>query len=150
NANGWNNTDVQASYTASDAGSGLDTAAGDATPFTFTSEGAGQSHAFTVHDLAGNSASATVSDVNIDKTAPTITAQRDTPANADGWNNSDVQASDTASDALSGLDAAASDATPFSFTSEGANQSHAFTVHDLAGNGAGATVSDVNIDKTTP
>jgi len=146
NANGWNNTNVTASYTASDGLSGLASAATGS--FDFTSEGAGQSHTFTVTDLAGNSASATVSDVNIDKTAPSILAQRDTPANANGWNNTDVASSYTASDALSGLDSPASGS--FNFTLEGAGQSHTFTVSDKAGNSASASVNDINIDKTAP
>jgi hypothetical protein len=71
NAFGWNNTDVVASYNASDALSGLvDPATGS---FIFSAEGINQSHAFSVQDKAGNAASSTVSGVNIDKTAPTVT-----------------------------------------------------------------------------
>src|SRR5262249_33562236 len=114
----------------------------------FSSEGAGQSHTFTVTDLAGNSASASVNDVNIDKTAPTISAQRDTAANGFGWNNADVESSYSASDALSGLQSPANGL--FTFTSEGAGQSHTFSVADLAGNSASASVNGVNIDKTAP
>jgi len=146
NTNGWNNTNVTANYTASDGLSGLASAA--AGSFDFTSEGAGQFHTFTVTDLAGNSASATVSDVNIDKTAPSISAQRDTLANSNGWNNTDVASSYTASDALSGLDSPATGS--FTFTSEGAGQSHTFAVSDKAGNSASASVNDINIDKTAP
>src|SRR5207248_1546178 len=99
NAFGWNNTDVAASYSASDAFSGLGTGSASGS-FSFTSEGANQSHVFIVTDLAGNSASATVSAINIDKTAPAMTVQRDA-ANAYGWNNTDVVASYSAGDALS-------------------------------------------------
>src|SRR5262249_1135262 len=101
NAYGWNNTDVAASYAASDALSGLDSPASGS--YTFTSEAAGQGHTFTVTDLAGNSASATVSDVNIDKTAPTISGSADRAANANSWYNADVIVSFAGSDALSGL-----------------------------------------------
>lgn len=148
NANGWNNTDVTASYNASDSLSGL------ASPATgshnFTSEGANQSHTFNVSDVAGNMASVAVGNVNIDKTSPLVAAQRDTAANSHGWNNSDVQLSYTATDALSGVDLPASDSSPHTLTGEGANQSHQFTVADKAGNQASATVSGVNIDKTGP
>jgi hypothetical protein len=68
NANGWNNTNVTATYDATDAGSGIDGPA--SRTFVFTSEGAGQSHSETFTDLAGNSATGTISNVNIDKTAP--------------------------------------------------------------------------------
>src|SRR6185436_11041334 len=97
--------------------------------FTFTLEGAGQSHEFSVTDKAGNTASASVTGVNIDKTAPTINASRSPAANGNGWNNTDVLASYTASDDLSGLDPAGSATGSHNFTAEGANQSHTFTVY---------------------
>ncbi len=149
NANGWNNGSVDASYSASDALSGLQPGAGSGV-FSFSAEGAGQSHIFTVTDLAGNAASATVAGVNIDLTAPVIVAQRDTAANGFGWNNSDVAASYGATDALSGLDAASPAAGSHVFSAEGAGQSVTFTVTDLAGNAASATVAGVNIDRTAP
>ena len=99
NANGWNNTDVTVTFAGTDTFSGPVTC--DAA--LVLGEGANQSATGSCTDLAGNSASATVSGINIDKTAPTITAQRDTAANANGWNNGDVSASYSASDALSGL-----------------------------------------------
>ena len=148
NGNGWNNSDVTATYNASDALSGLDGASPATGSHLFSAEAAGQSFTFSVTDLAGNSASATISNVNIDKTAPSISAQRDTAANAYGWNNSDVLSSYSASDGLSGLDSPATGG--FTFTLEGANQSHLFTVVDKAGNSASATVNGVNIDKTVP
>jgi galactose oxidase-like protein/Kelch motif protein len=148
NANGWNNSNVTATYNASDALAGLDAASPATGSHLFSAELAGQSFTFSVTDLAGNSASATISNVNIDKTAPSISAQRDTPANAYGWNNTDVLSSYTASDGLSGLDSPATGG--FTFSSEGDYQSHVFTVVDKAGNSASATVSGVKIDKTTP
>ena len=61
-----------ASYTASDPLAGLSSPA--TASFAFTQSGAGQSHTFTVTDLAGNVTTATVGPVNIDLTAPTVTA----------------------------------------------------------------------------
>jgi pectin methylesterase-like acyl-CoA thioesterase len=150
NSNGWNSTDVEASFTAHDAVSGFDSGDTQTGSFTFSAEGAAQSHTFTVTDLAGNSASFTVSDVNIDKTAPAINAGRSPAPNANGWNNTDVLASYTAEDALSGFASGQTTAGSFTFSLEGANQSHTFTVSDLAGNTTSATVSNVNIDKTGP
>ena len=150
NANGWNNTDVVAGYTATDAGSGFDSGASLTGSVTFSNEGAGQSQSIEVADLAGNTASQTVSDVNIDKTAPTIDAARVTQANAAGWNRTDVLVGYNASDATSGLAANSPAQGAYTFNAEGAGQSHTFTVEDLAGNSSSATVGDVNIDKTAP
>ena len=144
NANGWNKTDVTASYNASDALSGLASPATDS--FVFSSEGAGQFHTFTVSDKAGNTASATVSDVNIDKTAPSISGATDRAANAAGWYNADVTVSFSCNDALSGIASCSSPQT----LGEGANQSASGTTTDQAGNSANTTVSGINIDKTKP
>ncbi len=229
NANGWNNTSVAISYTASDANSGLAADSPATGTFTFTTQGAAQSHTFTVTDVAGNSASATVAAVNIDETPPTITAsvsgppastgwyniatgaptitftasdalsggvtapapvvvgqganqtisrtvtdlagnsttvstfglnvdlipptisaQRITSTNVNGWNNTSVAISYTASDANSGLAADSPATGTFTFTDQGAAQSHTFTVTDVAGNSASATTAAVNIDETPP
>lgn len=150
NAAGWNNTDVVAGYTATDAGSGFDSGASLTGSVTFSNEGAGQSQTIEVADLAGNTASQTVGDVNIDKTAPTIDAARVTQANAAGWNRTDVLVGYNASDATSGLAANSPAQGAYTFNAEGTGQSHTFTVEDLAGNSASATVGDVNIDKTVP
>ena len=150
NANGWNNGDVAVSFTCTDSGdSGIDinTVAGT----TMTSEGVGQSVTNTgaCTDKAGNVAdSVTVSDINIDKTAPTASANTSPAANANGWDNSDVTVTFSGDDALSGIDTC--DA-PVVLTSEGAGQSASGTCTDKAGNvSASATASGINIDKTVP
>lgn len=71
NANGWNNTDVTVTFTCTDAGSGVGTP--PISPQVVSAEGAGQSVSASCTDNAGNSASATVSGINIDKTPPSIT-----------------------------------------------------------------------------
>ena len=63
---------MTATYEATDALSGFAGWAYGNGSHTFTAEGAGQSYTFTGTDKAGNSASATVSGINIDKTAPTL------------------------------------------------------------------------------
>jgi VCBS repeat-containing protein len=100
NANGWNNTAVTASFTATDVGSGLSAGSGS---FVFTQEGANQSHTFPVTDLAGNSASATVSGINIDKTAPTTAATANGTANPDGSYPGSATVTLSATDGLSGI-----------------------------------------------
>ena len=146
NPNGWNNTDVVAAFTATDSLSGFASGSTESGSFTFTEEGANQVHTFTVSDLAGNSASANVSDVNIDKTAPVIAAVASPGPNGNGWNNTNVTVSFNASDALSGI---ATTSPPVTLTSEGAGQLVAGTAVDRAGNTAAASVS-VNIDLTAP
>lgn len=69
NGSGWNNTNVAVSFSCSDAPSGVASCEPD---LTLSSEGAGLSASGTAVDNAGNSASATVSGINIDKTAPTV------------------------------------------------------------------------------
>ena len=71
NANGWSNTNVIISFQCADSLSGLATGSPPA-PTTLSSEGAGQSATGTCTDVAGNSASATVNGINIDKTPPTV------------------------------------------------------------------------------
>ena len=144
NAFGWNNGDVIATYSATDATSGL-VGSGSATQ-TFASEGANQggSHVFT--DNAGNSATAAIAGISIDRTAPIVTVTRSPLPDASGWNDTDVTATWTASDALSGIDGEAS--ATHVFTEDGEGQSATRTFSDRAGNSASATISGINIDKT--
>jgi len=69
NAYGWNNTDVTVSFSGVDALSGI--AACDPA-VVLSDEGAGQSATGSCTDKADNSAFATASGINIDKTPPTI------------------------------------------------------------------------------
>jgi uncharacterized repeat protein (TIGR01451 family) len=102
NANGWNNTSVTVSFQCSDALSGL-AAGSPPAPTTLSSEGAGQSVSGTCTDVAGNAASATVSNINIDKTAPTVACSA-IPSILWPPNNKlvPISTSVTVSDALSG------------------------------------------------
>jgi len=71
NANGWTNSDVTVSFACADALSGL-AAGSPPTATVLASEGANQQVSGTCFDVAGNSASATVSGINIDKTPPVL------------------------------------------------------------------------------
>jgi YVTN family beta-propeller protein len=147
NANGWNNTDVTVSFSGDDGtGSGIDSCSA---PVVLSGEGSGQSVSGTCTDLAGNvSAPATVSGINIDKTAPSASASASPGPNANGWNNTDVTVSFDGADGLSGIAACDPDVV---LSNEGAGQSASGTCTDLAGNvSAPATASDINIDKTAP
>lgn len=145
NANGWNNSDVTVTFTGNDGLSGLVSCT---TPVVFSAEGAGQSATGTCADNAGNSSSATVNNINIDKTAPTATATASPASNSNGWNNTDVTVTFTGVDGLSGIDSCAANVL---LNTEGAGQSATGACADLAGNvSAPATASGINIDKTDP
>jgi hypothetical protein len=68
-AYGWNNGDVTVSFQCSDSLSGIDFCAAAQ---VVTSEGAGQLRTGTATDIAGNTATATITNINIDKTPPTL------------------------------------------------------------------------------
>ena len=72
-----------------------------ATPTTVTAEGADQSVAGSVTDLAGNSASTDIL-ISLDKTPPVLTSIVTPPANAAGWHGVDVAIAYDCSDSLSG------------------------------------------------
>ncbi|HEX9759166.1 MAG TPA: carboxypeptidase-like regulatory domain-containing protein [Nitrospiria bacterium] len=142
NANGWNNSDPTISFSATDALSGLVSVSPDV---TVTTEGANQIITGTATDLADNIATLDVT-VNLDKTAPIISATSSPLPNANGWNNTDVNVSFTGTDSLSGIDTLTPQIT---VTSEGANQLITGTAVDMAGNSSTASVT-LNIDKTPP
>lgn len=71
NVNGWNNTDVTVSFTCSDSLSGVAPSSPPAAT-VFSQDGSNQLVSGSCQDLAGNSATATVQGINIDKTAPTV------------------------------------------------------------------------------
>jgi hypothetical protein len=143
NANGWNNSDVTVSFEGTDALSGIDSCSAH----QVFGEGANQSASGTCTDKAGNvSDTATVSDINVDKTPPSIAGAPDRSPNSNGWYNADVTISFECDDNLSGV---ASCTDPISLD-QGADQSVTGDVADQAGNTASGTVSGINIDKTDP
>ena len=147
NANGWNNSDVTVSFGCADLLSGIKSCTGGGTQ-VLSAEGSNLQLTGTAIDNADNVASNPVTDVKIDKTAPTLTGAATTAPNADGWYSGDVKVHWTASDALSGLDGAVPADT--TITGEGANLSATEAVHDKAGNVATKTVSGIRIDRTAP
>jgi hypothetical protein len=101
NANGWNKTNVDVSFTCGDSLSGTASCGPDQ---TLQSEGSGQSASGTATDNAGNTASTTVNNINIDKTNPSVSLVGG-PANNGSYYFSLVPSAPTcdASDDLSGL-----------------------------------------------
>lgn len=139
---GWNNTNVLVTFTCSDKTSGIATCPA---AVTVSAEGANQVIKGTATDKAGNTASASVT-INLDKTAPTISASPVPPANSFGWNNGLVTVTFNCADLLSGI---ATCTAPATLNAEGANQITAGTAVDRAGNIASTSIA-INIDKTPP
>jgi hypothetical protein len=138
NAAGWYDEDVRVTYTAEDAASGV-----SGTPVTdVLGEGANQSASATVTDAAGNSASAGVTGINVDKTAPVLSGTF-----SSGWHTGDVTVSWACTDALSGV---ATDAADEMVTGEGVNLSSTASCTDKAGNVTTKTLSGIKIDRSAP
>ena len=156
--NGWYVSDVTVGFTCSDGGSGLGIATDTVAGATLSSDGANQSVTNTGDciDNAGNAATpVTVSDINIDKSAPTIAATIDpaTPNGPNGWYVSDVTVSFTCADEANGSAIATDTVAGATLSTSGANQSVTNTGDciDNAGNAATpVTVSGINISKGGP
>ncbi len=142
NINGWNNTAVSVTFSCSDALSGVDSCGPNQ---NLTTDGANQSVTGDTTDLAGNTASATVSNINIDQTPPTISAAPDRAANGNNWYDNDVTVTFTCNDALSGIDSCPAPQV----VGEGGGQTINGTATDLAGNSASDNLT-LNVDKTAP
>lgn len=143
---GWNNSAVTVTWTCSDLLSGVvDTTDSD----TVLGQGAGQSASGSCSDIAGNTASATHDDINIDLTAPEASAtatSNGSPYAAGTWTKYDVVVTYGCTDGLSGV---GSIDTPDTL-GEGEDQSATGTCTDKAGNSDDATFSDIDVDKTAP
>ncbi|MGZ4437094.1 MAG: OmpL47-type beta-barrel domain-containing protein [Nocardioidaceae bacterium] len=145
NAAGWNNSSASIAWAATDAGSGVATGPTPATD-SVTNNTGGTQKTSTATDRVGNSATGSVT-VKLDKIAPTITGSRSPAANGNGWNNTNVVASFTCSDAISGIKSCQA---PVTVSTEGSNQSVTGNVADNADNTASATATGISIDKTAP
>lgn len=142
NADGWNSSDVTVSFTCDDAVSGM---ASCTAPQTVTTEGQGQQVTGTATDNAGNTATDPAS-VSIDKTPPVIKVDPLPEPNSYGWYGSDVTATFTASDNLSGVKTQDKAHT----FGEGKEQTATATATDAAGNSSSVTTPVVNVDTTAP
>jgi hypothetical protein len=142
NSSGWNNTSVTVTFTCTVGTAPLATCP---QPQTVSTQGANQVISGTVTDVAGNTASASVT-LNIETTPPTITGVASPLPNSNGWNNTNVTVTWTC---VAGKSAIASCPSPTTVSTQGANQNVTGTVSDVAGNSASATLS-ISIDKTAP
>ncbi|GGN09749.1 hypothetical protein GCM10009721_42070 [Terrabacter tumescens] len=142
---GWNYTDVKVHFKGGDTLSGIDSVTGDST----LGEGDDQSVTGTAVDAAGNDATATVSDIRVDKTAPSLRGEPTSSPNTKGWYRGDVRVAWTSSDELSGIPAGASPADTL-ITGEGKALIASASVTDRAGNEAKASSAAVKIDRHAP
>jgi HYR domain-containing protein len=147
NAAGWNNTPVSIPFTASDATSGVASTNPASSPLVLSTQGKSVNGTVTVTDVAGNTASFTSPAVKIDLTPPTITSTQSPKPNANGWNNTAVTITFTASDSLSGV--AGSSTQSVKLSQQGFGVVASATFYDVAGN-AGTGTATANIDLTPP
>src|SRR5579864_347757 len=113
-------------------------------PINVTTAGAGQVFSGSATDIAGNTTSTSVT-LSVQLAPLSIIATPAPPANAAGWNNSDVTVSFACAGGVPPLQCPASQTV----TLEGANQSISGTVTDAAAQTASTSVS-INLDKTPP
>lgn len=144
NAAGWNNEPVVVSFTCSSSA-----LASCTSPTTVATDGANQSVTGTAADTYGQSSSATVSGISIDRAPPTLAGLASTSPNAAGWYSTPVTVAWTCDDALSGIAAGACPA-PATVTGEGSAVSASASVSDRAGNVTSASSESLRIDRTKP
>jgi fibronectin type 3 domain-containing protein len=144
NADGWYADDVTVGFHCSDTLSGIDRCPASRT----LGEGGDQNVSGVATDAAGNAASAGVTGINVDKTAPSLDGAATTAPNGNGWYAGDVTVDWTCSDRLSGL----ADGCPAAstITGEGGDLSASASIGDKAGNSTTRTVAGIKIDRTAP
>ncbi len=142
NAAGWYKENVDVSFSAEDQ-VGLSGVTG-VTGNTTLRQGTNQSVTGTATDAAGNTGRTTVSGINIDTTAPGLSATF--PA---GWNTGDVTVAWTCTDA-GGSGVKGAQPADTIVEGEGANLSATASCEDVAGNTVTRTVSGIKIDRNPP
>ena len=151
-SNGWYTSDVTVSTSGTDLISNPTTCTANQLQ---TAETAGQVFNGSCTNDAGLTTNAAPLTVKLDKTAPSVVYTSQSPvANAAGWNKTDVVATFTATDTLSGF---AGPSTTQTGTSTSSGEGAAVSVDspafvDLAGNeaAAGAASHSFKIDATAP
>jgi hypothetical protein len=147
-ASGWWNIDSGAptvSFTCSDDTSGLTAACLASHLF---GEGADQSYSQTIYDNAGNSASAGVTDIDVDLTAPTVTVTPDRDPDHNGWYNHSVTFTIAGTDATSHIDSC--DTAKTYSSPDGTDLTVSGSCTDNAGNTGTGTSDPFDFDDTNP
>ncbi|AGL14292.1 fibronectin type III domain-containing protein [Actinoplanes sp. N902-109] len=138
----WYKTPPTVHFTCTDTGSGIASCPEDT---VVTTDGSAQTVIGTAVDKAGNTAGARIS-VNVDQTAPAITASVVGDKNANGWYKSAPTVHFDCSDSLSGMANCPAD---IPVQMDGTGKLLMGTATDGAGNTATASVS-INLDQTAP
>jgi hypothetical protein len=141
-ANGWNNSSVTVNFNCTSTTAPI---ASCPPSQTVSTEGAGQLVSGTVTDVAGNSATGSLT-LSIGTKSPTVVPSPQPVPNAAGWNHSNVTVSFACAAGTAPIAVCPPSVT---LSTEGANQSVTGTVTDVAAN-SGTTSLVVNIDKTPP
>jgi len=142
NRTGWYNHDVRVAFDCADDGSDIDTCVGGTT----LGEGADQSVTGTATDNAGNTATDTVTGINVDETNPTV-GFNGGPAATYYYGNDPVAPICVGSDAVSGMDTCVIDSS--NAGSSVGPHSYKATATDKAGNTATATLNYTVLPWTT-
>ncbi|MFC4065322.1 Neogenin [Actinoplanes subglobosus] len=142
NGAGWHRAAPTVTFTCTDTGSGIADCPADV---KVDADGAGQVVTGTAVDKAGNTTTTSVT-VNVDKTAPSITAGIDATPNSAGWYRTAPTVTFACTDATSGLVSCPEART---VTADGVDQVVTGSTTDKAGNTATTSVT-VNVDKTAP
>lgn len=142
NARGWNNSDVQVTFTCSP---GSNPVASCPSPIVVSTEGATQQVCGTAVDTTGLSSPPACVYVSLDKTPPTISATA-SPSPTGIWNTTPVTVTFKCSDTLAGV---ATCPVQQTVATDGAGQTVTGTAVDLADNTASAQVT-LNIDQIPP
>jgi hypothetical protein len=145
NANGWYRGNVRVRFTCADSESRI---AYCPPAVVVSTEGEGQEISGTARDRAGNTATASIT-LNIDKTAPVVTASRSPEAPPSGWAITPVTVSFEAADALSGV-APGTLTAPITLATDRTNGSATGRATDLAGNVGTFKLTGINIDQRAP
>jgi len=153
----WNNTPVELPFTTEDSGTGVQSSNPES-PLRFTTEGIGQTQEVTVTDNAGNTATFTSPEVNIDLTPPTTVAIIPSVSQNEEWFAGPVSVTLEASDNLSGawgslyiLDGGFPQNYfgPITISGEGTHTLEYWS-EDVAGNADEHKTRIVRIDSTAP
>ena len=145
NGLGWYSNDVTISFSCTDSLSGVDTCPGAIA----LGEGSNQTAQGTSADAAGNVATATASNINIDKTAPTLVGSPTTSPDQNGFYRGPVTIHWMCTDALSGFASGACPADSV-ISGNGTGLFASGAVTDKAGNTTVASSTAVNIDASAP
>jgi hypothetical protein len=146
---GWWNSDSGAptvTYDCDDSTSGIQSCSG---PSTF-GEGADQTTTGTAVDKAGNTANKTLTDIDVDLTAPSVAVSVTGTVGNNGWYVSNVDVSFAISETGSGLGSASADCLGGSVTTDTVAETFTCTVTDNAGNASEPASVTIKRDATAP